>query len=906
MRLALIVVATFAPCMVKPWVSAAAPDTSATRPTAYLPPCATECLAVVIPQSACTATDLDCICNNQALTDSTTACLVSNCTVKEALSTAKYQKDTCNAPVRDQTDLIAKVNYPLQFIATFTVLFRVFARSQRGQGAGFWWDDWFLLLGFCLFTAGTGVTLRMGAIGLGKDMWEVPYDNITQILLHFFNDEVLYIGVLSATKMSIIFLHLRIFPAVISHAFRWWCIGFIALTAAYWVSLSLTVITACSPVSYSWNRWDPSEHSGHCIDVNAGVFSAAGINIALDFAILLLPVPKLLKLEVSWPMKIVILATFSMGTFSIICSIIRLKSLIEWGHTTNPTWDYNTIAVWSTIEGASTVICANMPQMAGPIQSSTTKTSGSHVLELSHGQSHGALENGIQKTMSVTAFSQGRAQSTRSDENLVRTIEYRAYKAQTRGSRRPANADWAKMASNAGTFAQPSPESTDLSELEKARQGSGNDHDHDDDSASTASDSTFSERHMEGPQSLRGVPTTLSRTTSRRLEQTGTATSTALSRIRSRPARRSFTHPLANEKTNQDVLVDFDGPDDPYRPLNWPFGKKAITTVLYGFTTMGATFASTLLLFGFGLGPLVWAPLSEVYGRKPAVLIPTFISAIFAFGGGAAKDIQTILICRFFQGLFGSAPVTNTGGVLGDIWSAEQRGAAIVGYAMAVVGGPTLGPIVGGAICMSYLRWRWTQYITGIFQMFILVLDIIVLDESYPAALLVSKAQRLRHQTGNWALHAKHEEWDVSLNELANKYLVRPFQLLMTPICFLVALYASFVYGILYASLAAFPIEFEEARGWNKVVGALPFLAMLLGVIIGAGANLFNQKFYIKRWRANNCRPVPEARLPPMMAGSLFFVAGLFMFAWTSSPSIHWIAPCIGIVLLGCGFFTIF
>ena len=44
-----------------------------------------ECLAVVIPQSACTATDLDCICNNQALTESTTACLVSNCTVKEAL-----------------------------------------------------------------------------------------------------------------------------------------------------------------------------------------------------------------------------------------------------------------------------------------------------------------------------------------------------------------------------------------------------------------------------------------------------------------------------------------------------------------------------------------------------------------------------------------------------------------------------------------------------------------------------------------------------------------------------------------------------------------------------------------------------------------------------------------------------
>lgn len=268
------------------------------------------------------------------------------------------------------------------------------------------------------------------------------------------------------------------------------------------------------------------------------------------------------------------------------------------------------------------------------------------------------------------------------------------------------------------------------------------------------------------------------------------------------------------------MIVTFDGDDDPYRPMNWSFNKKAITTVLYGLTTMGATLASSIystgtdqvaaefgvgtevatlgtsmLLFGFGIGPLVWAPLSELYGRKLAVLTPTFIAAIFAFGGGAAKDIQTIIICRFFQGVFGSAPVTNTGGVLGDIWSAEQRGAAIVGYAMAVVGGPTLGPIIGGAICQSSLGWRWTQYITGIYQMAVLILDLLVLDESYPNTLLVRKSQRLRHESGNWALHAKHEEWDVSLKELGNKYLIKPFQLLATPICFLVAMYASFVYG---------------------------------------------------------------------------------------------------------------
>lgn len=191
-------------------------------------------------------------------------------------------------------------------------------------------------------------------------------------------------------------------------------------------------------------------------------------------------------------------------------------------------------------------------------------------------------------------------------------------------------------------------------------------------------------------------------------------------------------------------------------------------------------------------------------------------------------------------------------------------------------------------------------------QMLFFTLDVIFLDESYPPVLLVYKAQKLRHETGNWALHARHEEWDASFKEMGNKYLVRPFQLLATPICFTVALYASFVYGILYLNLASFPIEFEEERGWNLLVGALPFLALLVGIFIGAALNVLNQRFYIKRFKANRNRPVPEARLPPMMFGSIFFAAGLFIFGWTSSKKIFWIGPVIGAACMGLGFFTIF
>lgn len=446
-------------------------------------------------------------------------------------------------------------------------------------------------------------------------------------------------------------------------------------------------------------------------------------------------------------------------------------------------------------------------------------------------------------------------------------------------------------------------------------------------SASTADTSTSRRRidnEKQDPPSHTGTDLSLRRTISRR--------ETIMSRIRTRQPIGPFSHPLSNKQTTVEEVVDFDGLDDPYRPVNWPLKKKVYTTLLYGLTTAGSTWASavfspgihqvavqfhvgtevatlgiTLLLLGFGLGPLLWAPLSEVYGRKVAVLTPYFVAACFSFGTATAKDIQTVMITRFFAGFFGSAPVTNTGGVLGDLYTPGQRGIAMAGYALAVVGGPVVGPIVGSAVVVQpFLRWRWTEYLTGILMLFILTLDVIFLDESYPPVLLVRKARRLRHDSGNWALHAKFEEWDVSIQELAKKFLIRPFQLLATPICFLMALYASFCYGILYLQLGAIPIIFEEGRGWGQVVGSLPFLGILIGAWIGCAINVYNQKIYNVKWHAAGERAVPEARLPPMMFGSVFFAVGQFIVGWTADKRFPWIAPVIGLVCLGVGFFTIF
>ncbi|TGO07679.1 hypothetical protein BTUL_0255g00110 [Botrytis tulipae] len=202
-------------------------------------------------------------------------------------------------------------------------------------------------------------------------------------------------------------------------------------------------------------------------------------------------------------------------------------------------------------------------------------------------------------------------------------------------------------------------------------------------------------------------------------------------------------------------IVDFEGDSDTLNPQNWPMGKKVYTTALWALTTCWITFASaiysagtaeitqefhvsyevanagtSLLIFGFALGPMLWAPLCEVYGRKWPALAPYFISAAFAFGTATAKDIQTIPITRFFAGVFGSSPISITGGSIVDIWTPRQRGTPMVCYGITIAAAPTLGPIIGGAFIASGCGWRWTEYLTGIVMMVQFVLDAFWLDES--------------------------------------------------------------------------------------------------------------------------------------------------------------------------------
>lgn len=107
-------------------------------------------------------------------------------------------------------------------------------------------------------------------------------------------------------------------------------------------------------------------------------------------------------------------------------------------------------------------------------------------------------------------------------------------------------------------------------------------------------------------------------------------------------------------------------------------------------------------------------------------------------------------------------------------------------------------------------------------------------------------------------------------------------------------------------NFSAFPIEFQEVRGWSPIVSSLPYLSILIGCAIGGLVCYLNQGFFIRHLNANNGKPVPEARLPVMMVGSFSVPIGLFIFAWTSHVGTLWVGSMFGAAMMGVGFFCIF
>ncbi|OAA58448.1 major facilitator superfamily transporter multidrug resistance [Niveomyces insectorum RCEF 264] len=372
-------------------------------------------------------------------------------------------------------------------------------------------------------------------------------------------------------------------------------------------------------------------------------------------------------------------------------------------------------------------------------------------------------------------------------------------------------------------------------------------------------------------------------------------------------------------------------PNDPGNPKNWSKAMKWYCTMVVAITCFVVAFASSvitadiigvtktfdvseevvllsisLFVVGFGVGPLVFAPLSEIYGRRLIYGSTLLVAVVFVIPCAVSKNIGTLLVCRCIDGIAFSAPMTLVGGTLADLWRNEERGVPMAAFSAAPFLGPAIGPLVGGYLSDAR-GWRWLYWIQLILAGVVWFLITFTVPETYAPTILARRAKKLRAKTGD-ASHVTEQEIDARpLGERLRIFLIRPVQLLFVElIVFLVSLYMSVLYGLLYMFFIAFPIIYQKGKGYTAGKTGLMFIPVAVGVLGSAVCSPLVNRHYLTLVRKHHGRPPAETRLIPMMYSCWFIPIGLFIFAWSSYPRISWAGPAMGGFCVGFGFIFLY
>ncbi|KAH8885000.1 MFS general substrate transporter [Thozetella sp. PMI_491] len=382
-------------------------------------------------------------------------------------------------------------------------------------------------------------------------------------------------------------------------------------------------------------------------------------------------------------------------------------------------------------------------------------------------------------------------------------------------------------------------------------------------------------------------------------------------------------------------LVSWEEPaeNDPENPMAWSTGRKwgiigtlgflsflvplassmmapAVPAILTEFVVTNnqlGTFCVSVFVLGFAFGPLLIAPLSELYGRTIVYHVCNSLFTIFTIACALSKDMGMLVAFRFLAGFAGVAVLTCGSGTIADLMPPETRGKAMAIWSA----GPLIGPVVG-PVCAGFLveakGWQWVFWIIAIVAGAATALSMLVFRETYPPVLLERKAARLRKETGDPGYRSKLQTKGTP-KQVFVRAITRPLRMLaFFPIVTAVCVYIAAIYGILYILFTTFTFVFEGTYGFSSVGAGLSFIAGGVGNVLGLFfASVLSDKIVQKR-KASGQPPRPEDRLHPSLVvpSIIMLPAGLIMYGWTADKGVHWIAPMIGTGIMGFGMMGVF
>ncbi|OJT03339.1 hypothetical protein TRAPUB_6117 [Trametes pubescens] len=384
----------------------------------------------------------------------------------------------------------------------------------------------------------------------------------------------------------------------------------------------------------------------------------------------------------------------------------------------------------------------------------------------------------------------------------------------------------------------------------------------------------------------------------------------------------------SQKDSNEPIYVEFEEVDS-RDPMNFSYTRKWLITFTASFfsiivassssayalgvpsmirdlnaTQFQATIGLSMYTLGFAIVPLVSASFSEEFGRQPLYFFSGVGCLLMHLMIALAPNIQTVIVGRFLAGAFGSTGSTMVGGTIADIWAPHERGMPMSLFAIMALTGPGIGCVASGWIEQDpHLEWRWIQWIHVIWTGIFVIAVPICMKETRSGVLLTRLAKKLRKDTGNHHYRARVEDERASLRTLIYISCTRPIYLLITePVVAAFSLWVGFAWGILYVLVESIAPAFRTIHHFNTGQTGTVFATMIVGCFAGLAIQLYQEKLYTKHAPKRG----PEARLFSACLGAVLFPAGIFIYAWSTFESVHWMGMAVGVFVIMTALFVLY
>ncbi|KAI3390477.1 hypothetical protein diail_9554, partial [Diaporthe ilicicola] len=377
--------------------------------------------------------------------------------------------------------------------------------------------------------------------------------------------------------------------------------------------------------------------------------------------------------------------------------------------------------------------------------------------------------------------------------------------------------------------------------------------------------------------------------------------------------------------------------DDPKDPLNWSLSLKVavliqvcllaalgtINTAIinpaysqlardFDITTVQASYQTTVVIALNGVGPFIWVPLANAYGRRPIYLFSTLLGFASILGSAYSRTYGQLIGARVINGLFPAAMALGPSTVV-DCFFFHQRGRAMGLFTVILTTGAHIAPILGGLIG-QFLGWRWIFKFTAIMDgvMFLVVLV------GLPETLYVRDANQ--NQTGQIVQTHTRDMESPSLGFRSYVSRLKPYagpfpgiklrwrdfvwpalRMAQYPsVLFPAAYYAAqYGFGSILPAVTVAAI-FKERFGWDTLeIGLAYGGALTVGGVLGESVAGVILDAIIKRarHRLGGVNPEPEARLQAIWTGAVLLPVGLLIYGFTIEYRTHWFVPLFGMGL---------